>query len=378
MDINVRDSKFSTPLHWACYTRSEMALTYLLSMKPNLEAKDVQGFTALHIAVASVAKLGSTRNVKALLLRGADRDQQDLKGQTPIKMIPKDLSEGMHKELQSMLMEQSYCECMMLKVPLIPLRKNHKTQTLFMSLFIIVFLLNMFVILPTIEPFNLAFQITSGVTTVLVFLSFLFASLRNPGVLKKDEQRSFLELLRDINPVDLCPECEVIRSARSRHCAICNQCVERFDHHCPWINNCVGIKNHNYFLLFLLSIWFKIMFHLVVDIFGLVRILSDSSYDFLDHQDFCYYGLCEKNYVVYSSIGVCLLICCFYLFLSTLLLYTHIKNYMANRTTNERYSRKMKPQRKAQDETSITSSVMSLSDFDEDSVRQSMIDPDND
>ena len=111
---------------------------------------------------------------------------------------------------------------MMLKVPLIPLKKNHKTQTLFMSLFLIVFLLNMVVILPTIEPFNMTFQITSGVTTILVFLSFIFASLKNPGVLKKDEQRSFLELLRDINPVDLCPECEVIRSARSRHCAICN------------------------------------------------------------------------------------------------------------------------------------------------------------
>jgi hypothetical protein len=61
-----------------------------------------------------------------------------------------------------------------------------------------------------------------------------------------------------------------------------------------------------------------------------------------------------------------------------LLLYTHIKNYMANRTTNERYSRKVKAPRKTTDETSITSSVMSLSDFDEDSVRQSMIDPDND
>jgi ankyrin repeat protein len=41
MDINIRDVKNSTPLHWACYTRSELAIGYILSMKPNIEAQDV-------------------------------------------------------------------------------------------------------------------------------------------------------------------------------------------------------------------------------------------------------------------------------------------------------------------------------------------------
>ena len=52
----------------------------------------------------------------------------------------------------------------------------------------------------------------------------------------------------------MCPDCEVLRTPRSRHCAICNKCVERFDHHCPWINNCVGIHNHNSFMVFLWSL----------------------------------------------------------------------------------------------------------------------------
>ena len=50
MDIDIRDAKDSTPLHWACFTRSEMALNYILSLKPNLEAKDKFGYTPLHIA----------------------------------------------------------------------------------------------------------------------------------------------------------------------------------------------------------------------------------------------------------------------------------------------------------------------------------------
>ena len=34
---------------------------------------------------------------------------------------------------------------------------------------------------------------------------------------------------------------------------MCHRCVERFDHHCPWINNCVGVRNHNYFLVYITS-----------------------------------------------------------------------------------------------------------------------------
>lgn len=77
VDVNIRDLKNSTPLHWACYTRSEHALNYLMSMKPNLDARDIQGFTPLHIAIPSSEKLQSTRMVKALLIKGADRKVPD-------------------------------------------------------------------------------------------------------------------------------------------------------------------------------------------------------------------------------------------------------------------------------------------------------------
>lgn len=76
----------------------------------------------------------------------------------------------------------------------------------------------------------------------------------DPGYLKKPKDISFLSMLQTFDPVLLCPDCEVIRTSRSRHCSICNRCVERFDHHCPWVNNCVGINNHHYFMMFLVSV----------------------------------------------------------------------------------------------------------------------------
>jgi len=44
----------------------------------------------------------------------------------------------MQDELRAMLKEPRYIECFMVKTPLVPLRQNHKTQTLFIILFLVI------------------------------------------------------------------------------------------------------------------------------------------------------------------------------------------------------------------------------------------------
>ncbi|XP_034779737.1 palmitoyltransferase ZDHHC23-B-like isoform X2 [Acipenser ruthenus] len=49
-----------------------------------------------------------------------------------------------------------------------------------------------------------------------------------------------------------CRVCKIVRPPRAGHCRICVACVQRLDHHCVWINSCVGQANHRAFLLTLL------------------------------------------------------------------------------------------------------------------------------
>lgn len=65
------------------------------------------------------------------------------------------------------------------------------------------------------------------------------------------EMDSFLQLLASQDPQHICYECQLLKTMRSKHCLDCGKCVDVYDHHCPWINNCVGYKNYKLFFTFI-------------------------------------------------------------------------------------------------------------------------------
>lgn len=65
-----------------------------------------------------------------------------------------------------------------------------------------------------------------------------------------------------------CRRCNIIRPARAHHCSVCDRCVMKMDHHCPWVNNCVGEGNYKSFLLF-------VVYTGALSAFGVLCMISD-------------------------------------------------------------------------------------------------------
>jgi hypothetical protein len=104
-----------------------------------------------------------------------------------------------------------------------------------------------------IEIVRILDLVTIFVIVGMTVFFFLSAYVKPGYVVQELDMIDLLKIGNDKN-IDLenfCFYCKVIKSTRTFHCMICGKCVEKFDHHCVYINNCLGYRNHKYFIMFL-------------------------------------------------------------------------------------------------------------------------------
>ncbi|KAL9170101.1 hypothetical protein ABFS82_04G121700 [Erythranthe guttata] len=114
------------------------------------------------------------------------------------------------------------------------------------------------------------------VFTLYVLVLLLLTSGRDPGIIPRNSQPpepescdNSLEFGNGARPrlarskdvvingitvkVKYCDTCMLYRPPRCSHCSICDNCVEHFDHHCPWVGQCIGLRNYRFFFMFVFS-----------------------------------------------------------------------------------------------------------------------------
>jgi hypothetical protein len=98
--------------------------------------------------------------------------------------------------------------------------------------------------------------------------NYLFLLLVNPGIPGKENyQDIFINNYKgNLKLLQRCDECKIVihKNSKSKHCAYCNICILRYDHHCPWIGKCVGKYNFIIFYLFLILLLLFILNGLII------------------------------------------------------------------------------------------------------------------
>lgn len=72
-------------------------------------------------------------------------------------------------------------------------------------------------------------------------------------------------------PAKYCDSCKIWRPLRTHHCRDCDGCVETHDHHCGWLNNCVGRRNYLYFFAFIVEACLMCILLVIFSVLHLAR-----------------------------------------------------------------------------------------------------------
>jgi len=300
MDLEELDEMGNTPLHWASYMGSECFINLLLSYRNlNVNIQECQGLTPLHLAVMSE----KIKIIKKLIHYGAVKNIKDYKNRTVYALAVEKNKNTIAEMLKNENISSINYPQLLNNPGYAGSTKTKSNQ--FIYIFIILHavceLITFFLILPHYQNSILGYSyLVILMTLIAIYVSACFSDcgvISNPDLLRSETKETVLrnansriisrsshKLLLDLTekliPIDnYCPYCVVNKNKKNKikHCFICDICVKDFDHHCFWINNCVGQNNIKLFILFISYVLINLLFHIFLTVFLLASYKEDSN-----------------------------------------------------------------------------------------------------
>ena len=309
MNLEDTDENQMNALHLATRNCMENSVIYLLNLGINVNLKDKEGNTALHYAV----RKGQIRIIKKLIQRGADINIPDFKKKKTPVMLAKN-----NPEIMEIFRKKGICEKLFFK-PDISKKTlcSNKNMILFIVLHILIIFFVFFVLLPYFD--STFFGIVYVGISCLVFILYISLSFSNPGRMVNKEYKDILDIVESGQEAEeFCPLCLVKNKFRSKHCLICQICVDEFDHHCFWVGNCIGKDNYTLFFIFLIYILINTLFNIGVNIYYLINEMGSAEAE-TENTSFpgFYFG---NDFFIYKRIvriivSICIFIICILFFI---------------------------------------------------------------
>ncbi|XP_020229668.1 probable protein S-acyltransferase 15 isoform X1 [Cajanus cajan] len=100
----------------------------------------------------------------------------------------------------------------------------------------------------------------------LTLVSFFCCLLTDPGYVPSSyapDVEFAKDLLQNAEQMK-CNKCYAYKPPRTHHCRVCRRCILKMDHHCLWINNCVGYWNYKAFLVFVLYATISSIYSMII------------------------------------------------------------------------------------------------------------------
>ena len=254
IDISSTNNDQLNALHFAAISGMDNSVIYLLHLGLDPNIQDIHGNTALHYAV----KYNQIRIIKKLIQNGADKNILNKNKISPATLARES------PELTDIFLKKGICQKLFFKPDI---NKKSNLSNINMLLFIILHITVIFLTFVMLMPYfdNTVFTLIYLAISFLLFILFFILSFSDPGKLINSNNMSMLDLvLRGELLEEYCPNCLIKMNYRTKHCIICEKCVEEFDHHCFWVGNCIGKNNYLLFFIFLVFVIFNTVFNFLI------------------------------------------------------------------------------------------------------------------